>query len=367
VLERLLYHLSQTPHRDRFALKGAMLITTWFDDPLRPTRDLDLLGFGDPDPQAMIHIFQEVCAVKADDGVEFDVAALQIDRIREELEYGGLRIKTTATTGGAKIRVAIDIGFGDAVEPAAVEVELPVLLDFPTPRLRAYARETVIAEKFQALVMLGRANRRMKDLYDIWVLSRSYNFTGDSLARAIAATFARRKTEIPSRPPDALGSDETYPAENFVPLQRRRFRRLRKEQAIYTVHSAPRPGREGPHFVGLWVRSRSATTGRRRRTRCACGGGPVEKFFIFSLSQLGRRRHPQSTCWPGSLIKRPPISRRCFLGTGASLVSIAPPDHPRCQPRVHSADLESRSRRPQPRRAARMLTSASLLNDKRNA
>ena len=204
VLERLLYRLSKTPHRDRFVLKGAMLITTWFDDPLRPTRDLDLLGFGDPDPQAMIRIFREVCAVKADDGVEFDVAALEIDRIREELEYGGLRIKTTATIGGAKIRVAVDIGFGDAVEPAAAEVELPVLLNLPSPRLRAYARETVIAEKFQALVMLGRANSRMKDLYDIWVLSRSYKFTGDNLARAIAVTFARRKTEIPSTPPDAL-------------------------------------------------------------------------------------------------------------------------------------------------------------------
>ena len=204
VHERLLYRLSKTQHRDRFVLKGAMLITTWFDDPLRPTRDLDLLGFGDPDPQAMIRIFREVCAVKEDDGVEFVVAALEIDRIREELEYGGLRIKTTATIGGAKIRVAIDIGFGDAVEPDAAEVELPVLLDLPPPSLRAYARETVIAEKFQALVMLGRANSRMKDLYDIWVLSRSYKFTGDGLARAIAATFARRKTEIPSMLPNAL-------------------------------------------------------------------------------------------------------------------------------------------------------------------
>jgi predicted nucleotidyltransferase component of viral defense system len=204
VLERLLYRLSKTPHRDRFVLKGAMLIATWFDDPLRPTRDLDLLGFGDSDPQAMIRIFREVCAVQADDGIAFDVAALEIDRIREGQEYGGLRIKTTATIGGARIRVAIDIGFGDAVEPAAIEVELPVLLDLPPPRLRAYARETVIAEKFQALVTLGRANSRMKDLYDIWVLSHSCKFTGDSLARAIAATFARRKTEIPSTPPDAL-------------------------------------------------------------------------------------------------------------------------------------------------------------------
>jgi predicted nucleotidyltransferase component of viral defense system len=204
VLERLLYRLSTTKHRERFVLKGAMLMTTWFDDPFRPTRDLDLLGMGDPNPQAMLALFREICAVVADDGVAFDVAGLEIDDIREALEYGGLRIKTTATIGGARIRVVVDIGFGDAVEPGAEETDLPVLLDFPQPRLRTYPRETVIAEKFQAMVMLGRANSRMKDLYDIWILSRSHEFGGDSLARAIAATFVRRKTEIPAELPDAL-------------------------------------------------------------------------------------------------------------------------------------------------------------------
>ena len=204
VLERLLYRLSTTKYRDRFVLKGAMLMATWFDDPLRPTRDLDLLAVGDPAPEAMIGIFRKVCAVKADDGVAFAIAGLKIDRIREELEYGGLRITTTATLRAAKIKVAIDIGFGDAIEPGVTEIDLPVLLDLPAPRLRAYARETVIAEKFQAMVMLGRANSRMKDLHDIWVLSRTYEFKGDNLARAIAATFMRRKTEIPSEPPDAL-------------------------------------------------------------------------------------------------------------------------------------------------------------------
>jgi predicted nucleotidyltransferase component of viral defense system len=203
-LERLLYRLSITMYKDRFVLKGAMLMTTWFDDPHRPTRDLDLLGIGDPDPEAMLGIFREICAVKADDGIVFDVAGLTIDRIREEQEYGGLRIKTTATISAAKVRVMIDIGFGDAIEPGLTEMDLPVLLDFPAPHLRAYARETVIAEKFQAAVALGRANSRMKDLYDIWLLSRTHEFKGDGLARAIAATFARRKTEIPSAPPDAL-------------------------------------------------------------------------------------------------------------------------------------------------------------------
>jgi predicted nucleotidyltransferase component of viral defense system len=204
VLERLLYRLSLTTHRDRFVLKGAMLVATWFDDPFRPTRDLDLLGFGDAEPGAMLATFREICAVEADDGVGFDAGSLVIERNRDELEYGGLRIRSNATVGGAKVRVLIDIGFGDAIEPEATELELPVLLDLPRPRLRAYPRETVIAEKFQAMVMLGRANSRMKDFYDIWVLSRGYEFGGDGLARAIAATFARRKTEIPPEPPAAL-------------------------------------------------------------------------------------------------------------------------------------------------------------------
>ncbi len=204
VLERLLYRLSTTTHRDRFVLKGAMLMITWFDDPFRPTQDLDLLGFGDLDPGAMLTVFREICTIEANDGVAFDVQALTIDRVRDELEYGGLRIKTTAALDGARIRVLIDIGFGDAVEPGLDELEMPVLLDLPSPRLRAYPQETVIAEKFQAMVILGRANSRMKDLYDIWMLSRCYEFSGDRLARAIAATFERRKTPVPIELPDAL-------------------------------------------------------------------------------------------------------------------------------------------------------------------
>lgn len=148
VLERLLYRLSTTTHRDRFVLKGAMLMTAWFEDPFRPTKVLDLLGMGNPDLDAMLGIFREICAVEANDGVVFDVQALAIDRVREELEYGGLRIKTNATVDGAQIRVLIDIGFGDAIEPGLNDVDMPVLLDLPSPRLRAYPQETVIAEKF---------------------------------------------------------------------------------------------------------------------------------------------------------------------------------------------------------------------------
>jgi len=154
VRERLLYRLSQTAHRNRFILKGAMLLTKWFEDPLRPTRDLDFLAIGNDDQEEMVRIFKEVCAVPFEDGVVFDSAGIRVDRIREENEYGGLRITGSAKIDTAQIPIAIDIAFGDSVEPGLQEIDLPVLLDFPAPHLRAYARETVIAEKFQAMVML---------------------------------------------------------------------------------------------------------------------------------------------------------------------------------------------------------------------
>ncbi len=203
-LERLLYRLSQSRYADRFVLKGAMLLMTWLGDPHRGTRDLDLLGFGDPSPETMLAIFREILGQDISDGVRFDTEALRVDRIREELEYGGLRLRTVASISGARIGVTIDIGFGDALEPGVELLDYPSMLNLPAPRLRAYARETVIAEKFQAMVALGRANSRMKDFYDVWILSRTFVFNDDRLARAIAATFARRGTPLPTEMPDAL-------------------------------------------------------------------------------------------------------------------------------------------------------------------
>lgn len=205
-LERLLYRLSISAHAERFVLKGAMLLTTWFDDPLRPTRDLDLLGFGDPDPETMQAAFREIIAIEVDDGVLFDPDNLRVDRIREALEYGGVRLRAIAEVGGARVPVSIDVGFGDALEPGAEMLDYPTLLDQPAPKLRAYARETVIAEKFQAMVALGRANSRMKDFYDIWLLATTFSFEDDRLARAIKATFERRQTAVPHQLPDALTS-----------------------------------------------------------------------------------------------------------------------------------------------------------------
>lgn len=203
-LERLLYRLSVSPHRERFVLKGAMLLATWFDEPHRATRDVDLLGFGDAAEDALLGTFREIMAVEVDDGVSFDLNGLRIEAIREEVEYGGSRIRTTAALAGARIPITVDIGFGDAVEPGVEDIDLPVLLDMPSPHLRAYPPETVIAEKFHAMVVLGRANSRMKDYYDVWMLTSAFDIEHERLRRAIVATFARRSTVIPAQVPDGL-------------------------------------------------------------------------------------------------------------------------------------------------------------------
>ena len=203
-LERLLHRLSLSPHRERFVLKGAMLLVTWFDEPHRATRDVDLLGYGDAAAAALLDTFREIMAVQVDDGVSFDLKSLQIEAIREEVEYGGSRLRTTAALAGARIPITVDIGFGDAVEPGVEDVDLPVLLDMPSPHLRAYPPETVIAEKFHAMVVLGRANSRMKDYYDVWMLTSAFKLEPERLRRAIVATFARRATDIPASVPDGL-------------------------------------------------------------------------------------------------------------------------------------------------------------------
>ncbi len=203
-LERLLHRLGLSPHRERFVLKGAMLLATWFDEPHRATRDVDLLGFGDPSHDALLSVFREVMAIEADDGVSFDLKRLAIEPIREEVEYGGSRLRTTAALAGARIPITVDIGFGDAVEPGIDDVDLPVLLDMPSPHLRAYPPETVIAEKFHAMVALGRANSRMKDYYDVWMLTRTFDLEPARLRQAVAATFARRGTAVPATVPDGL-------------------------------------------------------------------------------------------------------------------------------------------------------------------
>lgn len=201
-LERLLYRLSTSKYSDRFVLKGAMLMATWFETGYRPTRDLDLLAYGKS--EKIQAIFQDICAVDQDDGVVFHPDKITIEENRQELAYGGMRLKVPAVVDGARVTVTVDIGFGDATEPGLSDIDYPVLLDAPAPKLRAYRAETVIAEKFEAMVKLGRANSRMKDYYDIWKLLREQRFEDDKLARAIKATFDRRKTAIPTEAPVGL-------------------------------------------------------------------------------------------------------------------------------------------------------------------
>jgi predicted nucleotidyltransferase component of viral defense system len=203
-LERLLHRLSLSPHRERFVLKGALLLTTWFDEPHRATRDLDLLGFGDPSEDALLAVLREVMMIAVDDGVSFDTTKLKIQPIREDLDYGGSRLSTTALLSGARIPIVVDVGFGDAIEPGAEDIELPVLLDMPSPRLRAYPLETVIAEKLHAMVTLGMANSRMKDYYDVWMLTRAFTLDPNRLRRAVDATFARRDTSLLASVPEGL-------------------------------------------------------------------------------------------------------------------------------------------------------------------
>jgi predicted nucleotidyltransferase component of viral defense system len=192
--ERLLYRLASSEHGSRFVLKGAALFTLWTGQPHRATRDVDLLGFGDPSEDQIRSVFSDVLAVGP---------------IREEQEYGGVRVVLAAQVSGAKVRLQIDIGSGDAITPEAVLVDFPTLLDFPAPKLRAYPRETVVAEKLEAMVKLGQANTRMKDLYDLAALSQTFAFEGALLVRVIAATFARRGTPLPTGLPVALTAEFT--------------------------------------------------------------------------------------------------------------------------------------------------------------
>jgi predicted nucleotidyltransferase component of viral defense system len=207
-VERFLYRLSQSKHADKFVLKGAMLTAIWMGEMHRPTRDLDLLGFGDPEAEVLKTIIAEICLVDVErDGLEYEADSVDIEEIRENQEYPGQRVKVNVKLGNAKIRIQIDVGFGDAVTPKAKIISYPVLLDFPSPRIRAYNRETQIAEKLQSMVFLGMANSRMKDFYDIYILSKTFSFDGNTLVKAIKATFKQRGTQIPEEIPIAL-SDE---------------------------------------------------------------------------------------------------------------------------------------------------------------
>lgn len=207
-LERLLYRLSISPYAQQFILKGAALFELWTGQPHRSTRDLDLLGYGPPSPERLQKIFSEVCTLRVDDdGLLFSPETIKAEQIKEDADYQGIRLRIECRLENARLTLQVDIGFGDAITPEPLSTTYPGLLEFPAPVLKAYPRETVVAEKFQAMVALGIANSRMKDFYDVWTLARQFEFDGALLSSAIRATFERRQTPIPTAPPLALTAD----------------------------------------------------------------------------------------------------------------------------------------------------------------
>ena len=191
-IERLLYRLSVSRHVGDFVLKGATLFTIWMGSPHRSTKDLDLLGRGSPDVDRLVSVFREIAAIEfPKDGLQFQVDEITGGPIREDAVYSGVRILVPCMLAGARLKVQVDVGFGDAVVPEPQDTELASLLDLPAPTLRAYAPETAVAEKLEALVVLGLATSRMKDLYDLDLLQQAFPFDG-TLVEAVRATFERR-------------------------------------------------------------------------------------------------------------------------------------------------------------------------------
>jgi len=219
-VERFLYRLSRSPHVDRFVLKGALLMLAWLGDALRPTRDADLLGFGDLSDTALENIFADVCKMDVEpDAMVYLADTVCVEPIRAEDAYGGQRVTLDATLGAARLRVQMDVGIGDAVVPPAVWLDYPSLLDFPRPRLRAYAAETVIAEKFHAIVVLGLRNSRMKDYFDLYALSHRDAEHVSQVDAAAAATFERRKTPLPDAWPLGLSDEFAHDAAKLAQWQ----------------------------------------------------------------------------------------------------------------------------------------------------
>ncbi len=196
-IERFIYRLSKSPNADRFILKGALMFSAWTGPGSRPTMDIDLQGRIENSLEVIGAAMKETCGMDVEvDGMSFNSESVTASRITEDAEYEGVRVRIQGSLGNARVSLQIDIGFGDVIIPGPTKVVYPGLLGFPAPELNGYTMESTIAEKFQAMVKLGVLNSRMKDFYDIWILSRRFDFKGETLAEAIEKTFAKRKTLI---------------------------------------------------------------------------------------------------------------------------------------------------------------------------
>lgn len=237
-IERLMYRLSISEYVDRFLLKGALLFDLWFDIPHRPTRDADFLGLGSSDITTIKNTFKKICDIDAKDGIIFKSETVDVKDIRKEANYPGLRVTFLAMIENMKCPIQVDVGFGDAVTPDPENIEYPTILEeFTAPKLRAYPRYTVVAEKLEALTKLGIANSRMKDYFDLWVLAHHSDFKGDILLKAIQETFTRRQTKIPNEPPfgltEAFAQDAQKQIQWSAFLRKNSFETLPLKDVVY--------------------------------------------------------------------------------------------------------------------------------------
>jgi len=269
-LERLLYRLSASSHADQFVLKGAMLFALWTDTlDHRSTKDLDLLGRGPPIPERLARIFREVCdlPVEEDDGVDFEAQSITAHAIREDVIYDGIRVTLEARLGQARLRLQVDVGFGDAVSPPPQKIAYPTLLGHPAPEISAYRPETVIAEKLHAMVTLGIANSRMKDFFDVRWCSQHLDFDCAALAVSLRDTFASRGTPIPTTAPIALTSG--FASDSAKQAQWRAFVR-RSGLAETDLELATVVDDVAAFLLPVVALATGATTGTARWS----GGGP---------------------------------------------------------------------------------------------
>ena len=196
-IERFIYRLSKSSHADQFILKGALMFSAWRGPASRPTMDIDLLGKIDNRLDTITTVMRDVCLTDIEaDGISFNAETVEAVRITEAADYEGIRARVHGSLGNARVSIQIDIGFGDVIVPNAGTVSYPAILDFPAPVLKGYTMESTVAEKYQAMVKLGALNSRMKDFYDIWFLSCTFDFKGEILAEAIEKTFEKRKTPV---------------------------------------------------------------------------------------------------------------------------------------------------------------------------
>jgi len=261
-MERFLYRLSKSPYANNFVLKGALMLTVWEAPLTRPTLDIDLLGRIDNRTETIVRVTREICQQEVEpDGLAFDVATIEAERIAEDADYEGIRVRFRGSLGTARFVMQLDIGFGDIVIPSPEHINYPTLLDLPAPQLRGYSKESTIAEKFEAMIKLGILNSRMKDFFDLWLMSRQFDFDGVTLAKAILKTFSTRGTKIPAEPlalMDAFAEDSSKAAQWRGFVRKSRLTDVPKNFAEVVVTIATFLGpiaknlSEGKPFLATW-------------------------------------------------------------------------------------------------------------------